>query len=180
MEENAEDLPDLKPQEKEFVRLLMFDTSVNGDATEAYRQAFPDSKAKKESMWVLACELKKSDRVQQWIKALRVAGMDSLLMSKEKYLAEVQALIAECKQSGNYGAAANLMKAYGQCAGYYVERKEIMHTRKDEITVLMALIDPDKPHTIEFALGEAKTLGLEHKLVQSLEDKGLYVPEDIS
>lgn len=165
---DVSELETLEPAEMAFVEYLMFDSSVGGNASEAYRRAFPDVSHKRNTVWCEASKLKTSPKVSQWIRALTLSQMDRLEDTREQYLADLKADIEEAKASGNYGAAATLRTSQGKVLGYYIDRKEVTTTRTDEITILKDIASDGSKESIAYALKEAKSLGLEKELKEAL------------
>lgn len=153
-------LPDLTPQEMEFINYLMFDSTVGGDASKAYRLAFPDRSHNPTTVWSEASKLKNSHKVRTWIESIKLAQMDRLEDTREQYIADIKADIEEAKKAGNYGAAATLRVALGKVEGHHVERSETVTRKIDYANVLQALA----PHLPKEALeGFKAKLGIEHK-----------------
>ena len=111
-------LPELRPDVYKFIELRMFDPSVDGNASQAYRLAFPDSTAQPETIHRMASRLKNTDDVQMWIRQYKLAQMDRLDKSRNQYLADLEKDIEEAKAAGNYGAAISARKLQGSVLGH--------------------------------------------------------------
>ena len=55
-------------------------------------------------------------------------------MTYEKHLKKMAELRDEALQNGNYSAAINAEKFRGQAAGIYIDRKEILHGKIDQMS----------------------------------------------
>ena len=164
---DIDDLPDISPQDQEFVRLLMFDASVDGNATEAFRRAYPNSNATKEtSKTVLACKKRNHPHIQKWIKYMRAANLDRLACSLGQHLSELALLREEARADGQFAAAINAEVKRGQVAGHYIERKEITYKKGDDLSKLIELARGGK---LEIAESYAKDLGLHNELLNALD-----------
>lgn len=163
---DVSNLPDISPQDQEFVRLLMFDASVDGNATEAFRRAYPRSEANETSKVVLACKKRNHPHIQKWIKYMRAANLDRLACSLGQHLSELALLREEARADGQFAAAINAEVKRGQVAGHYIERKEITYKKGDDLSKLIELARGGK---LEIAESYAKDLGLYNELLNALD-----------
>lgn len=138
---DTSNLPDLDPQEYDFIHYLMFDASCEGFAASAYKKAFPNKKLTDGSLYTAASKLRNRSDVQIWIKAMRQANMDRLVCSKEEHLAELASIRDEARAAGNYGATIQAELGRGKVAGHHVERKEDVNRTRDQLTSLTKIAD---------------------------------------
>lgn len=162
---DGSELPELKPQEFEFISLLMFDASVKGDASEAYRRAFPDRSHKNVTVWCEASKLKRSPHIRQWIASINLAQMNRLDATREQYISDVVADIQAAQAAGNFGAAATLRIALGKVYGHLIERSEDVNRTRDQIVSLKSMA---KSLGQEQALELADKIGMRAELVKEL------------
>ena len=146
------ELPILPPKYMEFIEYLLFDMECGGSASMAYRKAFPDYKY-----------------IQIWIKFLTQANLNRLLCSKEEHMAELAALREEARDAGNIPAAIQAELQRGKVSGHYIERKEIIHIREDDLTTLIELARNGRR---DIAEEYAADLGLSRQLIEGLD--GVY------
>lgn len=163
--EPTEELADLTPEEFEFINLLMFDASVNGNASEAYRRAFPNLSHRHNTVWCEASKLKNNSRVRQWISVLKASQMQRLESTREQYIADLNADIEQAKVCGNFGAAATLRVAQGKVLGHLIERSEDVNKTRDQVVSLKYIADT---MGIEQAMKIAEQIGMKDNLLQMM------------
>lgn len=162
---DIDSLPELSPQERMFVELLMFDPSVDGNATEAYKRSF-NTQATQASIHVLASRLKGTQRVKDWLSYLTAQAADRIDQSRERYAAELKGIIHRAEQAGNYGAAMSGVKLLGSVYGHLNSDAKNPRDRAQDLQDLVWMYNNvDK----ETALKIAKETGLTEMLTKELD-----------
>lgn len=166
MSEEVE-LPALRACDEEFLNLLMFDETVAGNAIEAFKRAYPDSEySTPASLKVMASRKRNHPKIKAWIYHMRRANLDRLVCTLGEHLSELASLRDRAAKRGHYAAAINAELRRGQAAGLYIERKEIVHKKGDDLSKLVELARTGKK---EIAETYAKDLGLHKDLLEALE-----------
>lgn len=103
-----------------------------GNASEAYRIAYPRSKSwKNNAVWNRASEMLKHGLVVGRIAELRSSSAESAKMTLETHLLDLQRLRDKADRSGKFSAAVAAEVSRGRAAGFYVERMNVNHSFSD-------------------------------------------------
>ena len=121
------DLPDITPQQFEFVKRIVYDGMK---LTEAYREAYNPTDDRAPWVWTEASRTRALPEVSLWISTLRKQSVQAGNYSLEDHIAELDAAIEMCRESGNMGAMVNAMKAKGAAKGFYVALHEDVTKRQ--------------------------------------------------
>lgn len=128
------DLPEITERQGKFVAGIL----SHGNASKAYRDAFPDSQAQPKTINVMASKLKNSDNIRVWIDALRADSADALQRDTVEAWRNVGwELLVDAKRSGNYGAAVNAWEKIGRHHGRFEDRHTHTYDLGDNITGLL-------------------------------------------
>jgi hypothetical protein len=112
------ELPDLTPQQAEFVRHV-----VSGKtATDAYKAAYDCGGSLPRTIWAEASRLRNDPDIAAWIDAAKIAGLGSTAVTYERHINELERLKALCIKSGNMGAAVQCEQTIGKAAGLHVDK----------------------------------------------------------
>lgn len=114
---SAEDLPELTPQQLEFVQGLC----AGKTASDAYRAAYNCENMQNSTIWAAASRLRTNTKVAAWLSAARIAHLGSNIVTRENHLRELERIKELCIANGNYGAAAQCEHYRGKVGGHYVE-----------------------------------------------------------
>lgn len=138
--EEAEDLPDLTPQQMKFVEGIL----AGKTASDAYRAAYDTSNMQQNTIWAAASRLRSHNNVSAWLSAARKAHLGEGKVTLEGHLRELERLKEIAVESGNVGAAVQAEQLRGKAQGLYVEQYKDV-TEHDPIATLneIAKIDPD-------------------------------------
>jgi hypothetical protein len=145
----AERLPELTPQQLEFVNGLL----AGKTASDAYRAAYDCSQMQASTVWANASKLRTHTKVATWLRAARVAHLGSATLTLETHLRELERLRELALKTGNIGAAVQAEQLRGKAAGHYVEQyADVSH---DPIATLdeLAKHDPDLARRLADAHG---------------------------
>ncbi len=153
---DAGDLPDLTPQQFEFVQHIL----TGKNQTEAYRFAYNPTNPTAAWVQVEASKLRASPNVAVWISVLKRQQFATGMYTQEAHLAELDSLIEEAKLSGNVGAAVNACKAKGQVSGHYVALHEDLTKRNRSPAEMIAEIRTKLGDDVADSL--ARSLGVEN------------------
>jgi len=150
---DASNLPDLTPQQMEFVRHVL----AGKTASDAYRAAYDCSHSTDRSIWALASRLRADVKVSSWLAAARQANLGSAVLTKEQHMQELERLREIALSSGNIGAAVAAEQTRGKVAGHHVERIQDITDRTDVVATLrdIAQLNP------EYAAALAEQYGIE-------------------
>lgn len=151
--QDVPELPDITPQQREFVRHIVTGKS----ASDAYRLAYDCSGSAPSTVWCEASKLRSNPNVAQWIDAAKIAGLGSVAVSFESHIRELERLKALCVRSGNMGAAVQCEQTIGKAAGLHVER--VMDVTHDPVQTLKDIAE----HQPELAAELAAANGIEWK-----------------
>lgn len=132
LEDQADDLPDLTPQQMTFVRQILAGKS-NADA---YRAAYNCQRSTPEAIWVSASRLRRHPKIALWIDAAREICLGSAVMTLADHLRELERLKTLAIKGGNFGAAVQCEQLRGKASGYYVDRVEDITATHDPMTIL--------------------------------------------
>jgi phage terminase small subunit len=117
-----------------------------GNATEAYKIAYPKSMAwKSESVRRKAFDVVENGKIQARMEELRAPVVERARITYESHLDELELLRESAKAAENLGVAVTAETQRGKCAGLYVERVEVKniyaempsHARKTRIAQLL-------------------------------------------
>lgn len=137
---NAEDLPDLTPQQQEFVVGLLRGLS----ATEAYKVAYGCEGWSRAAIQVKASKLRHKAMIGVWLRAAKIGALEHNVLTLAQHVAELDAIAEEAKAAGNFGAAVNALVNKGKAAGLYVERHMDMTPRAVNTEAIAEALDPTK------------------------------------
>jgi len=115
---NDDDLPDLTPQQMEFVRHLLDGKT----ATDAYRASYSTENMLANTIWSAASRLRSDTKVAAWLATARMANLGSAKVTLEGHVAELERLREIALGSGNVGAAVQAEHLRGKATGHYVEQ----------------------------------------------------------
>ena len=114
----AEALPDLTPQQQEFVRQLL----AGKTGADAYRAAYDTSNMLTNTVIAAASRLRSDANVSAWLAAGRKAHLGTAVLTRDAHMAELERLRELALESGNIGAAVAAEQTRGKVAGHHVER----------------------------------------------------------
>jgi phage terminase small subunit len=156
---DAGELPDLTPQQQEFVRAIL----EGKTASDAYRAAYDTSNWANKSIWVEASRLANHPGVVLWLAAARKACLGSAVVTLDDHQRQLARLREIALASGNLGAAVAAEQTRGKVAGHHVER--VMEVPADPVETLKQIgkTQPDLAaqlatlHGIEWKADEGAT-----------------------
>lgn len=102
-----------------------------GNASEAYRKAYPGTRMSDKTLNEAASRLLKNSKVVARLEELRKPATESAQITLAQHLSTLEELRELAKEEGKYGPAIQAEIARGKAAGLYVERSHI----DGEITV---------------------------------------------
>jgi hypothetical protein len=153
------DLPVLTAKQQAFVgHKLAGKASIT-----AYKMAYqPSAKAKKETLWVRACEVASNRKVTVWLDAGRKAQLANMAeYSLQAHMSELDEALIAAKAAGNHGAVINAIKAKGQAMGHGIESRLDVHvTHEAPLAIIERLAEIGFP---QLALAEARARGIAYK-----------------
>lgn len=117
-DEGYSDLPELTPNQREFVRHLL----AGKTASDAYRLAYSTENMQPQTIWVEASKLRANPNVALWLAAARKAHFGSAVLTKDDHMRELERLREVALEKGNIGAAVQAEQLRGKVAGHHVER----------------------------------------------------------
>jgi hypothetical protein len=147
------DLPELTPQQKQFVEGIL----AGKTASDAYRGAYNCDNSSNKTIWVDASRLKNHPDIVLWIDAAKAAGFSAASCTYEEHLRELERLRNVSERSGNLGAAVQAEQLRGKVAGHYVDRIQDMTPQTDAIETLKQI----EKHSPELAASLAAQAGIE-------------------
>jgi phage terminase small subunit len=133
VELDASELPELTPNQMEFVRLLLAGKS----SSDAYRGAYTTENMQQNTIWAAASRLRSDAKIDAWLVAGRTAHLGTAVLTKEMHLQELERLRELAMKSGNYGAAVAAEQTRGKVAGHHIER--IQEVPADPVETLRTL-----------------------------------------
>lgn len=155
---NADELPELTPQQMEFVRHLL----DGKNATDAYRAAYNTENMLANTIWSAASNQRHNTKVAAWLTAARTANLGSAKVTLEGHVAELERLREIALSTGNVGAAVQAEQLRGKAAGHYVEQVRDV-TDSDPIAMLDRLAREIGPEaTRKLAEDEGIAWGTQH------------------
>lgn len=125
-----DDLPELTPQRREFVFLML----QGKTASDSYRAAFDCSNSTDRTVWCEASKLKHNPDVAQWLAVARKAGMGAAKVTLDGHVSELERLREIAIDSGNIGAAVQAEQLRGKASGHYTENVRLEVT--DPVNIL--------------------------------------------
>ena len=126
----ADELPDLTPNQREFVRLRL----AGKTGADAYRGAYDVSGMNDRTIWVEASRVSANPKVSLWLSAARQAHLGTAVLTRDAHIAELDRLKEIALASGNVGAAVKAEELRGKVAGHQVERvQEVPHDPADTL-----------------------------------------------
>lgn len=131
-------LPELTEQQRKFVEGILSGLS----ASDAYRASYNVANSQEASIWAAASRLRHNVKVAAWIRAARIAGFGSAVLTKEAHMAELDRLKEIALQAGDVKAAAACEHLRGKASGLYVERSEVTVHDPAAVLAQIAAIDP--------------------------------------
>jgi hypothetical protein len=156
---NDDDLPELTPQQMDFVRHLLDGKT----ASDAYRAAYSAENMVANSIWCEASKLRHNSNVAQWLAAARTANLGSAKVTLEGHVAELERLREIALSTGNIGAAVQAEQLRGKAAGHYVEQVRDV-TDKDPMEMLDRLALEIGPEAVrKLAEDEGIAWGTQHR-----------------
>src|SRR5262245_35356199 len=114
----TEALPELTPQQQEFVRLRL----AGKIASDAYRAAYNTENMTQRTIWAEASRLNADSKVSAWLSAARQAGLGTAVVTLQGHQQELERRRDIAIASGNIGAAAAAEQTRGKVAGHHIER----------------------------------------------------------
>lgn len=114
----AAELPDITPQQQEFVRLVISGKT----STDAYKAAYDCNASSQRTIWAEASRLRNNPDVAAWIDAAKIAGMASCAVTYQSHIDELERLKTIAVKTGNIGAAVQAEQIRGKAAGLHVEQ----------------------------------------------------------
>lgn len=147
--DSPDDLPEISPQQQEFVRGLLSGKT----ASDAYRSAFDCSDWLPNSVWCAASKLANDARVQQWLDAARRASLGGSTRTLDHHVRELERLKALCVQSGNMGAAVTCEQTIGKATGLHIDRIQEVPADPEQTLKTLAITAPDLAAQLAAAAG---------------------------
>jgi len=115
---DAEGLPELTPQQAEFVRHVL----AGKTAADAYRAAYSTENMKPNSIWVEASKTLNHPNIALWLSAARQACLGTHVVTLSAHQQQLERLREIAVKTGNVGAAVQAELARGKVAGHHIER----------------------------------------------------------
>lgn len=129
---DAADLPELTPQQQDFVRELLSGKT----ASDAYRAAYNAENMSNKAIWVEASRLRNDPNVALWLGAARKAHLGSAVVTLDGHQRELERIREIALESGNIGAAVQAEVARGKVAGHHVDKVQDVTDRTDVVATL--------------------------------------------
>lgn len=136
---NADALPELTPQQQEFVRHLL----AGKTASDAYRASFDCADWLPKSVWTKASALYNDVEVQAWLSIARQAGLGTAVLTRDAHQQQLERLREIAVKTGNVGAAVQAELARGKVAGHHVERIQEVPADASDTLNTIAKHQPD-------------------------------------
>lgn len=131
-ETESEPLPDLTPSQAKFVERL----AAGDTASDAYRAAYGCLGWQSNTIWARASELRRNSKVRAWLDAAREAQADTINLTKDQHLRDLERMKDRCEASGDLKGAIRCLELAGRASGLYTER--VQHIESDDPAVLEA------------------------------------------
>lgn len=128
---DAKELPDLTPQQMEFVRQLL----AGKTGADAYRAAYNTENMLPATLIAAASRLRANSNVSAWLAAGREAHLGTAVLTRESHMAELERLKEIALKTGNIGAAVQAEQLRGKVAGHQVDRIQDV-TPADPVDIL--------------------------------------------
>jgi phage terminase small subunit len=130
---DAEALPELTPQQQEFVRLRL----AGKTASDAYRAAFTTENMLPRTIWAEASRLSAHPSVTAWLAAGRQACLGTGVLTRDAHMAELERIREIALNTGNIGAAVAAEQTRGKVAGHHIDRiQEVPADPKDTLATI--------------------------------------------
>jgi hypothetical protein len=151
----AEELPELTPQQQEFVRHIL----AGKTASDAYRLAYNTENMLTRTVWAEASRLRNDQKVSAWLAVARKAHLGTAVLTKDQHMQELERLREIALRSGNVGAAVQAEQIRGKVAGYHVDRVQDVTDKTDIVGTLREIAE----HSPELAASLAAQHGIAWK-----------------
>lgn len=114
-----------------------------GNASDAYRQAYNAENMKAETVNRRAHELMSNGKIKARIEEMRENAAQGAQVTLESHLNRLAELSLAAQENGQYSAAINAEIARGKAAGLYTEKSRIEHTNitPQEIHLVAPMLD---------------------------------------
>ena len=128
------ELPDLTEKQYNFVQGLLRGLT----ASDAYREAYPDSNMTGNVLWVEASKTKSLPNVAIWLNQAKQEQLSAATYTIEDHLKELDEIRLAALSSGQYSAATQATQNKGKVSGHYIDQIKDLTTQED--TDLIKLI----------------------------------------
>ena len=125
----------LTPQQEAFCVALV----KHGNATQAYREAYPAQKMKPDSLAVKACRLANTDKIRLRVESLRSNARKRSGITLDDHMRDLKALRNAAAAVKQFGPAITAEMARGKVSGLYTpddESGDVPAPVKVEISVV--------------------------------------------
>ena len=125
----------LTPQQEKFCVEL----AKSGNASEAYRSAYPNQNMNPDSLAVKACRLASTDKIRLRLSQLRAEVRKTSGITLEEHMTSLKALRNAAAQAKQFGPAVSAEMARGKVSGLYTpddETGDVPAPVKVEISVV--------------------------------------------
>lgn len=126
-------LPVLSPKHLKFVEALV--TGAASNAIEAYRIAYGNDHASRQSLWKKSSDLKSDPRTQAWLQAYSLAALDDMMTTADRHVAQLARIREAALASGDFKAASMAELSRGKVAGLYQSTLVVEHRANDSALV---------------------------------------------
>lgn len=135
---NIDELPELTTKQLLFVEGVL----SGKNASDAYRAAYDVADMGSFTINAEASKLRRSPKIDAWIRAGHVAHLAAGIISKEEHVRELGAIREIAKDQGDLKTAVAAEHLRGKVSGFYVERSEVTVYDPAAILAQIANIDP--------------------------------------
>lgn len=142
-------LPELTPQQSEFVRHVL----EGKTASDAYRAAYNAENMQPRHIWREASLLASHKNVAQWLSAARQACLGTHVVTLASHQHQLERLREAAMATGNYGAAVQAELARGKVAGHHIERIQEVPADPHDTLKALAITAPDLAAQLAAAAG---------------------------
>jgi len=152
MAEDNQDLPDLTEKQLNFVLGIQKGLSKS----DAYREAYSTEGWSQAAIWVNASKLASNAKVSLWLAYLKATQISEAIYTKEAHILDMAEAARACKENKAWAAYVKATESLGRCAGHYVDKTEITHTKskdKDMLDKLEQMLGSDARREAERRLG---------------------------
>lgn len=125
---DASDLPDLTPQQLQFVEHVL----AGKTASDAYRASYDTSNMMTKTVWAEASRLRAHPDVAAWLAAARMANLGNATVTLEGHTREMERLREIALAKGNVGAAVLAEHHRGKANGLYVDKVQAVAADADD------------------------------------------------